>query len=172
VDGAASYTIQLSLSATFGTLITSATPTGPTYTATISLPQNKTIHWRVRANGPIGPSLWTKGSFTSANPPSTPSLVSPASGAILNTLTPRLDWSTSTLPAGTAFGRYELDIATDTAFTAYTRYEVLDRTLSEWNDWTGHDPLLPKTKYYWRVRALNADGHASNWSSRRSFTTP
>jgi Leucine-rich repeat (LRR) protein len=172
VDGATSYTIQLSLSATFGTLLTSAAPNSPAYTVTISLPQNKIIHWRVRANGPNGPSLWTKGSFTSANPPSTPSLLSPASGALLKTLTPRLDWSTSTLPAGTAFGRYELDIATDTAFTTYTRYEVLDRTLSEWNDWTGRDPLLPKTKYYWRVRALNADWHESNWSAHRSFTTP
>jgi predicted phage tail protein len=142
------------------------------YTSSVNLPQNKTIHWRVRANGPNGPSLWTASRFISANPPSTPSLVSPSNAVTIKTLTPRLDWSTSTLPSGTVFLRYELEISTDTAFTEPIRKEVLERSASEWKDWAAEESLLPKTRYYWRVRAINADGHASNWSARRSFVTP
>jgi hypothetical protein len=111
--GATSYTIQLSTYSNFSTLIRSASPADPTWTSTVSLPQNKTIYWRVRANGANGPSLWAVGTFKSANPPSTPTLVSPSNGAILKTLTPKLDWSNSSLPAGTTFKHYELQVAKD-----------------------------------------------------------
>jgi hypothetical protein len=87
-------------------------------------------------------------------------------------LPPRLDWSTSSLPSGTVFLRYELEISTDTAFIAPIRVEVLERSASEWKDWVAEETLLPMTRYYWRVRAVNANGHTSNWSSRWSFVTP
>jgi predicted phage tail protein len=166
--GATSYTIQLSVYSNFSTLIRSATPTEPTWTSTVSLPQNKTIYWRVRANGANGPSLWTVGTFKSANPPSTPTLVSPAIGAVSKTLTPKLDWSNSTLPAGTIFKQYELQVATNTAFSGAAVYLVDDRMMSDYT----LPALIAKTRYYWRVRAVNMDEHESNWSSRWYFTTP
>jgi hypothetical protein len=166
--GATSYTIQLSAYSNFSTLIRSAIPAGPTWTSTVSLPQNKTIYWRVRANGDNGPSLWAVRTFKSANPPSTPALVSPSNGVVLNTLTPKLDWSNSTLPAGTNFKHYELHVATDTAFTDAKVYFVNDRMMSDYT----MPVLTAKTRYYWRVQAVNMDDHQSNWSSRRSFTTP
>jgi Leucine-rich repeat (LRR) protein len=170
VPGATSYTIQLSLYANFSSMVTSGKPTGTTYSPSISLPQNKIVYWRVRAEGANGPSLWsTPQSFTSANPPSTPSLVSPANGAVLKTLQ-KLDWSNSIIPAGTTFSHYQVEVASDTAFSIKAIDKVTN--VSEWNDWASVSPLTAKTRYYWRVRAVNTEGHISNWSSRRYFTSP
>jgi hypothetical protein len=33
-------------------------------------------------------------------------------------------------------------------------------------------PLSSNSRYYWRVRAINASGHYSGWSSVFSFFTP
>jgi peptide/nickel transport system substrate-binding protein len=169
VDGATSYTIQLSLSATFGTLITSATPTGPAYTATISLPQNKTIHWRVRANGANGPSLWAKGSFTSANPPSTPSLVSPASNALNTNYVPLLKWGASTLPTGTTFRHYRLQVATDNGFNDLAFEKLIDNRTTPFYQVVLGDALESNTKYFWRMQAENTLDQFSTWSAVRSF---
>jgi Leucine-rich repeat (LRR) protein len=173
VPGATSYTIHLSLYSNFSSLLTSGTTSGTMYTPSINLVQNKVIYWRVRANGTNGPSLWSDGPrwFTSANPPSTPTLVSPANGALLKSNPANLDWSNASVPIGTEFARYEVEIATDTSFT--TNYQLIpagigDRTQS----FLAWPTLLAKTKYYWRVRSVNTDGHMSAWSTRWSFTTP
>jgi len=169
VERAASYTIQISIYSSFSELPVNLVVKNLYYTSSVSLSHNRAIHWRVRANGP---SLWAASKFISANPPSTPTLVSPANGATIKTLTPRLDWSTSSLPSGTIFARYELEISTDTAFTSPIQKEVLQRSASEWKDWGEGEALLPQTRYYWRVRAVHEDGHTSNWSTRWSFLTP
>jgi hypothetical protein len=176
VDGASSYTIHLSLVPNFSTLLASATPANPTWISNVTLPQNRTIYWRVRAGGSNGPSLWSAvSSFTSANPPSTPTLLSPANGAVLKTPPTRLDWSNSTVPSGTTFARYEVQIATNTSFTTnlieFTAGSG-DRLQSQLN-WVDIDPpLQSKTRYYWRVRSVNEAGHVSMWSARWRFTTP
>jgi len=176
VDGASYYTIQLSLRENFSELLASASPAGTTWNSSVTLPQNRTIYWRVRAFGPNGPSLWSEvSSFLSANPPSTPTLVSPANGAVLKTTPGNLDWSNSTVPAGTTFARYEVQLATNTSFTVGLlefSAGIGDR-LESHLDWTEIvPPLQSKTRYYWRVRALNEDGQVSLWSTRWSFTTP
>lgn len=63
VSGATSYTVQVSLSPTFGTLLKNVTVYTSDYTFTTSLPAGKTIYWRVRANAANGPSQWSTESF-------------------------------------------------------------------------------------------------------------
>jgi hypothetical protein len=60
VSGAAGYTIQVSVSASFTTLLVNAAiPTATaSYTPTVNLPAGSTLYWRVRANGTNGPSNW------------------------------------------------------------------------------------------------------------------
>jgi hypothetical protein len=54
-----SYIIQVSASPTFGTLLVSSTTVNSAYTPLTSLPANKMLYWRVKANGANGPSLWS-----------------------------------------------------------------------------------------------------------------
>jgi hypothetical protein len=58
VPGATSYTIQLSTEPSFASLVVSATVAPSTYAITWNLPVG-TLYWRVRANGPNGPSSWS-----------------------------------------------------------------------------------------------------------------
>jgi hypothetical protein len=67
VPGATSYTIQVSLSSAFTSLRLNATVAAPNtaYTPLANLPAGTLLYWRVRANGPYGPSAWsTSGTFT------------------------------------------------------------------------------------------------------------
>ena len=65
VTGATSYTLQVSLSNVFSFPVINATIAISQYTATVNLQAGKLYYWRVRANGPNGPSAWsTVESFT------------------------------------------------------------------------------------------------------------
>jgi bacillolysin len=66
VTGATGYTIQVSLDPAFGTgtFLVNTPVALSTFTPTTNLPQNQTIYWRVRANGPNGPSNWSSFQFT------------------------------------------------------------------------------------------------------------
>ncbi len=64
-NGAASYTIQVSKFSTMKYPILNKTTLGSFYDPTANLPKNTKLYWRVKANGPNGPSLWSeKRSFT------------------------------------------------------------------------------------------------------------
>ncbi|MEM4204720.1 MAG: M4 family metallopeptidase [Candidatus Methanomethylicaceae archaeon] len=63
VTGAASYTVQISISPTFATLLKNVTVSSSTYTLTTPLPAGKTIYWRVRTNSVNGSSEWATESF-------------------------------------------------------------------------------------------------------------
>ena len=58
VVGATGYTIQISTSPRFGTFLVNKTATPSTFTPGTKLPVG-TVYWRVRANGPNGPSAWS-----------------------------------------------------------------------------------------------------------------
>jgi Leucine-rich repeat (LRR) protein len=169
-SGVTSYTIQISQDNTFATLLAEAQTLSTNYVPTIALPLNKLIYWRVSANGSNGPSAWGMGSFTSANPPSNPSLVSPANGVILTANPAKLDWSSSTVPKGTVFSHYEVQISMNASFDNPQVYTAgsNDRKLSE----MAWPALSGNTKYYWRVRAVGTNDHVSQWSEEWSFTTP
>jgi predicted phage tail protein len=96
-----------------------------------------------------------------------PSLLSPESGALTSDYTPRLDWGDSSVPAGTTFDHYELQVSTRSAFNAL----LLDQALAgpANSEYTFLSDLAPNARYYWRVRAFNTLGQSSNWSASRYF---
>lgn len=63
VGGAISYTVQISTSPTFGTLLRNVTVSTTSYAVTTPLPAGKTIYWRVRTNATNGSSEWASESF-------------------------------------------------------------------------------------------------------------
>jgi len=70
VTGATGYTIQISKSPTFAPIFKTATVVGganSTYTPTTDLPAATLLYWRVRANGPNGPTPYSAG-FTLTTP--------------------------------------------------------------------------------------------------------
>jgi hypothetical protein len=170
VGGATSYQIQISKYANMSSPSVSKTVSGSYYDPTADLPVKQTLYWRVRTNGANGPSLWSEvRSFISPNPPGRPSLQSPADNALTRDYTPRLDWSTSSLPSGTVFSYYRLQVARDSGFTNL----ALDTNISGQSnsEYTFTANLAANTKYYWRVMAVNNQGQYRSWSTVRSFRT-
>ena len=170
VAGASSYTVQVSASAAFTTVLKNYSSASSMVIAGSNLPANATLYWRARANGTNGPSLWSAvRSFTTPNPPSVPALLSPLNRATLADLTPRLAWKSVTVPAGTTFSHYQLQVSLSSTFVSL----ALDQsvfTLSP-SEFTLVTPLLPGQKYYWRVMACNTDSACSAWSAVWSFST-
>ncbi len=172
IPGASGYTLQVSTANNFATFVLNQKTSVSTFTPVSDLPANKTLYWRVLATGTNGPSLPSDYfTFSTANPPSIPVLSAPAENTLIsNTLTPTLDWNNVTLPTGVTFGGYQLEVATDTAFSSdlLTRNATGGPTVSIFI----LDTLLsPNTKYYWHVRSFNGSGQYSSWSATRSFRT-
>jgi hypothetical protein len=136
------------------------------YLPTTNLPPGTLIYWRVRANG-THPSLWSASSFTTPNPPKNPALSSPANNGLINTYIPTLKWNASVVPTGApALAYYHIQVDNDADFSSplYDQSTLLDRVFVIPN------PLADNQKYYWRVRAVNTEGHYAAWSTR-SFNT-
>ncbi len=160
VAGATGYTLQVSRDEAFTLLVINGAVVGTAYNHPTNLAP-ATYYWRVRANGVFGPGEWSEvWSFTTGNPPSIPTLLTPASDALVGTQ-PTLDWANVTVPAGTTFDKYEIQIATDAAFTAPMTAYLSGVTASQY---TPVEPLARATRYYWRVRAWNTAGEYSAWS--------
>ena len=168
VTGATSYSLQLSKVANFSSIYKTISSAVSSLTLTRDLPANTLFYWRVRANGTNGPSLWSPGrSFTTGNPPSVPALLSPRNRSLVSDLTPRFLWKSVTLPAGTNFGYYQVQVATDSLFGNI----VINGTITAHAtpEFTPVTPLSAGTKYFWRVMACNDLGHCSAWSQVWSF---
>jgi len=164
------YTIQASISPVFATVVVSANVVASQFTPAADLPRDKTIYWRVRTNGANGPSAWADGpAFTSANPPGVPVLVSPINGSLTTDYTPLFNWNNSIVPAGITFDHYQLQVATDAAFTSI----VIDQNIPGLanSEFTPPTDLAPNTRYYWHVRAFNTDTEYSLWSATWNFRT-
>ncbi len=162
VTGATGYTIQVALTNTFATPTINAailTPTS-TYTPIIDLPKGKPMYWRVKSNGGLGASDYSPTfSFTSANPPTVPTAVSPLNGASLSSYPPTLDWSDSVgLPVT---HHYEIQIATNASFATDVGVES---TVNNVSKIVPNYTFRPGASFYWRVRSYAANGHYSNWS--------
>ena len=171
VPGATNYTVEVSTANTFATKAINATATTNSYTHTLDLAANTSYFWRVKANGANGPSLYSQvRMFRTANPPSVPVLAAPANNALMTTTTPLLNWNNSTVPAGTTFRWYEVQM--DTSNTFGNAVSALT-TEFDLNNSQVNTPALPNaTTYYWRVRSWNTAGDFSAWTTARSFRTP
>ena len=168
VLGSISYRIQIYKTAAFAKSgrVVDTTTTSSTFTPVSDLTAGITLYWRVSRNTAAGAGPWSEiRSFTIALPPDVPGPLSPKSNSKNISLTPSLDWSDSTPFAGTTLLKYELEIATDSAFTSPTSIDTVN------SNYTLSTSLNPNTKYYWHVRACNNLGQCSAWSTVRNFTT-
>ncbi|MBI3240823.1 MAG: carboxypeptidase regulatory-like domain-containing protein [Chloroflexi bacterium] len=163
--GTTSYSIQVSTDQNFNTLALNLNVTPSAHVPASDLPKGATLFWRVRANGPNGPSAWSRvRHFDTPSPPGVPTLLSPANNAATSTQ-PTLDWSDSSPGAD----HYEVQLSTSETFAT-----VLGRGRGGRTSASMYTPevALPSGTYHWRVRAVNAQGQFSNWSSSRSFRVP
>lgn len=164
------YQIQLSKTPKFSTLVYSKILPGKVsaFKYPANLPLNTAFYWRVRSYVAGKWQPWSlPQNFISANPPSAPALLKPANGARLTSYEAFLDWKDSVVPVTTYFSHYEVEVATDAAFTNTVDYAWLfDVTESQYLTIS----LDPNTTYYWRVRSVNTDWQYSNWSVRKFIT--
>ena len=170
VTGASSYTLQIGNDSAFTSLLMTMNPSVSTALPAAMLPVGKQLYWRVRSNSAGGASAWSiTRTIITAKPPSRPVPVLPASGWLSMTYLPKLDWGTVTVPAGRIFGRYQVQVATDSAFTAV----VVDKNINGLTSsaLTLSTPLSPNRRYFWRVRAFNSLGEYSQWSPTWNFRT-
>jgi hypothetical protein len=173
VSGATGYTIQISKNSSFTPLVTGVQVTPATYTPTKDLPVGTTLYWRVQSRGTNGPSAWSAvRTVNTANPPSIPTLLNPVSNALTTDYTPLLDWAVVTVPPGTTFNYYQIQVANNAAFTSPT----VDTgagflTNKDVHEYTPETDLNANTKYYWRVRSYNTAGEYSAWSLVRILRT-
>ena len=141
VAGATGYILEVSTATNFSSLYLDVdVPTSNTiagtdligYSPSSDLPVNTTFYWQVEAvgNSPYTPSAWGfcgtgNCSFITANsaapapaPVSMPPVGSGAyiSGKVTNDFTPGLRWNEITLPGGTSFDTYEVQVSTDSTF--------------------------------------------------------
>jgi predicted phage tail protein len=163
VTGAANYRVQWSLNSDFSTLLGEQTVTGTS--ATVSgLSNGTTYYWRVNASNSVGSSSWSAvWSFSTANAItlSAPVLVSPADGATGISTNAKLIWNTV---AGASTYQLQMSLAADFSTIAVSRTNLTGTTITI-------TKLRGKTRYYWRMRAVNANGTVTSGWSTRSFTT-
>lgn len=161
------YTIQISRVGNFSVILATAIVTTSSFTPTKPLPPLTNLYWRVKATGKY-PSAWSQvRHFKTGNPPSLPALVSPTNGSNANT-TPTLSWTKVTLPTGTVFGHYQVQVDDNSDFSSPVVDDSSITSISMLNYLVG-TPLTSGTQYYWRVQAWTSAGNFSNWSDAWTF---
>ncbi|MGV8018907.1 MAG: hypothetical protein AB2L26_12115 [Ignavibacteria bacterium] len=164
VPNANSYRVQVSTTPTFSsTVVNAVTGSSTQYTVTTALNYNTMYYWRVNATNAGGTGAWSSvWVFTTlVQPPSMPTLLTPANNATGVPLTPTFTWTT--VPTATS---YRLQISTSTSFS-----NIIVNVVQ-----TGASYVLPSgylvgnTNYYWRVAAINEGGQGS-WATYFHFTT-
>ena len=167
VPGASSYTLQISRFSSFASILTEQEAAVSSLTLNSLLPSKARLYWRVCSHALGTTACSAAWSFTTANPPSTPTLLSPANGATVTSARPRLDWNNAVLPPTTSFWKYEVQWSTDPTFAAPQNAFV-----SGWVRRSYYAPTTALTRgqtYYWRVRTFNTMGEYGQWSSVGSF---
>ncbi|MFT3892405.1 MAG: hypothetical protein QM730_12285 [Anaerolineales bacterium] len=169
--GVSGYTIQISLSSSFTTIIHTGNSVAATYTPMVDLPRDRVLYWRVQTRGTNGPSAWSELSpFTSANAPTTPILSLPALNSLNSNYTPLLRWSAVIIPVETTLQYYQVQVDDDKDFSSplIDDASITDRSITQYQvDF----PLEHNTKFYWRVRAVNTAEEVGNWSAVWYFRT-
>ena len=172
VAGATGYNIQVSRNSIFSLLVLNASSVSTVITPSVDLPANAQLYWRARSTGANGPSLWsTIRSFTTGSPPSIPALSAPASASLTTDYTPFLDWLNSTLPAGTVFDHYQVQVDDNADFNSSAVDEITTAGDVTASNFTPTTDLAANTKYYWHVRSFNSHAEYSSWSAVRTLRT-
>lgn len=159
----ATYTLEISTSASFSSIDFSATTTATAYSSNnFALAKNTTYYWRVKASvsgynsSTTDPQVFTTPKETLA----TVTLNSPVGGA---TVGDSFDFSWSAISGAT----YTIEISSlasfaTVMFTSETSYTTI--ASSNFNFTEG-------TKYYWRITAAKS-GYNSSTTAAESFVTP
>ena len=160
--GATSYHLQVSKNIAFSLLVLNKLTTVSTYTPVTNLPANTLLYWRVRSKTGFVYGAWSAvWTFTTGKPPSTPTLASPANGALVAGSSPLFNWNNSIVPTGTTFDHYQFQVSTNNTFTAI----VHDNNVAGVTNSQDNTAVLPSgATYYWRVRSFNTNGDYSAWS--------
>ncbi|MFH0990824.1 MAG: fibronectin type III domain-containing protein [bacterium] len=162
VEGANTYVFQISLTQSFSTLLFTREIVSGNFTIVSGLKATTQYYWRILALSSTDTSDWSDvRRFTTWDDQlAAPSLVAPSDGATGQSITPTLAWTVS--PRALT---YTIQYSTSANFSdnlvEIKGVTKATHSLSE---------LLPLTKYYWRVNALDTT-HVSSWSQRWSFTT-
>lgn len=158
VAGAAKYEVQVAKTPDFAAPVFSIATTNRQSVPTSSLPDGS-LHWRVRAVSSSGSAgAWATQAFD-VSPTAAPELVAPADGSDLAQPAdpPLLAWT-----AVQGATKYEIEIDTEDDFIGATLYSTKTPSF-----------VLPDTKeprtYFWRVRAIRANGLTTLWSAPRSY---
>ena len=155
--GVTGYIVEYADNASFaGALSSTVTESEVTFSG---LDAGSTYHWRVKAQDAAGnESAWSTGTFTTT-------VVAPPAAATGMTLkaasyySAQLDWSDS---AGSA--EYVVEYSNSESFNAASSITVSGSELAIGN-------LNQGSKYYWRVKAADAVGNESDWSTTGTFKT-
>ncbi len=161
VPGAAQYHLQVSADSTFAVASLNDTTLTDTVRMVSGLTPGGQYFSRVRARNVGGWGAYSaKERFSVVQQGlAAPVLVSPTDGSAQVPLSATLSWNGSSGATS-----YELQLALDSGFGRM----VVDSAVTSTSAVVG--PLVKKTRYYWRVRASNAEA-ASVFSSSRSFRT-
>jgi hypothetical protein len=152
------YQLEIAYNDDFSYVWESLTSSDTSHINTIDLYPNHTYYWRVRSKNHAAVSQWSE-VRTFISKLSKPTLKLPLDKAINVSVYADMHWS-----AIEGATKYKVQISKDATF-ATLEYEWLS------TDTTTKSQLLQgKTKYFWRVMALN-DISTSNWSVVWSFET-
>ncbi len=161
LDGATGYALQVSKDKTFATL-DGDYPNVTGTSQSVSLETSTAYYWRVRGlNVDNGPGDWsaTWNFTTSASAAAVPSLDVPANNAVKVPNDMTFNWKAA---AGAITYEFQLSSAADFANAQINQSGLTETSYKAVG-------LAASTKYYWRVRSVNAAG-PSAWSESWSFT--
>ena len=130
------------------------------------LVDNTTYYWRVRAYDGAAYSQWTTGSFfvnLSNDPPTTPTINNPGDNSEVTTLTPTLVVNPST-DLNLDQISYDFELYSDANLS-----DLATSTTGAETSWQVDVSLVDSVRYYWRARAVDEHGAASDWSDTVSF---
>jgi hypothetical protein len=115
-------------------------------------------YWRVSVDGGDPMPAWTL--VISPAKPAKPALSTPANKTLTNDNTPTFTWQA--VLYGTS---YQLQVDNNSDFSSPEQDVRLDT-----EPWSYVADALPDGKYYWRVRAFNADTAPGPWSAKWTLT--
>lgn len=130
------------------------------------LVENATYFWRAKADDGLAQSNWAQAHFTVNvlnEPPTTPTVQNPGNAAWVDLVRPRLVLNPATDPDGDPI-RYRFELYGDAALTTRLGEHAADTT-----DWQLDFDLADNTWYFWRARAQDDQGLASEWTDRQGF---
>ncbi len=162
VNGAASYTVQVSTGLSFLTTVVSATGISGTTSAISGLSAGMVYYWQVSASNIAGTGGWSSTWYfiTVPPPPAAPVLSAPSNNSANMPTSLTLSWNSST-----GASSYSVQVSTDSSFTTQ---------LVNWNGLTALNQALigiaNNTIFYWHVSAAGTYG-TSAWSNAWRFGT-